>query len=148
MQDIANLISNSIEEVHDKIIGYNFLEKLKYILIDHIKSYDLLKIDNITNKEYNIEKENFQVLIKVEKISQGFSIIKTKINADTLIVVLEGSKKIKIHQNSISKSFNQLYLSKHTGLVLIKDTIVDELIAKNTILLNVTINCNNQNAEV
>ena len=148
MQDIANLISNSIKEVNDKILGYNFLERLKYILIDHIKSYDLLKIDNIVNKEHIIEIENFKIFIKIEKKNQGFSMIKTKTNLDNLTIILEGNKKITIHQNSNSKSFNQLHLSKHTGLVLLKNTIIDELIAKETILLNVAIISNNHNTEV
>ena len=52
---------------------------------------------------------------------------------------MEGLKTISIHEKLISKSVNQQYLSKYVGIVLAKNTIIDELITKDTILLNISI---------
>ena len=48
MQEIDNIISRCINQINDKALGFNFLEKLKYPLIDNMKSYNL---SNLINNE-------------------------------------------------------------------------------------------------
>ena len=139
MQDIDNLISDCINRINEKINGINFLEKIKYSLIDRIKSIDLLNFEDINNKEHYINNGNINFLIKIEKANENTSKIKKTIDNDNLTIILEGLKTISIHEKLISKSVNQQYLSKYIGIVLAKNTIIDELITKGTILLNISI---------
>ena len=139
MQDIDNLIFDCINQINEKINGINFLEKIKYSLIDRIKSINLLNFENIHNKEYYINNANINFLIKIEKADENVSKIKKTIDNDNLTIILEGLKTISIHEKLISKSVNQQYLSKYVGIVLAKNTIIDELITKDTILLNISI---------
>ena len=139
MQDIDNLISDCINQINEKINGINFLEKIKYSLIDRIKSIDLLNFENINNKEYYISNANINLLIKIEKVNENVSKIKKTIDNDNLTIILEGLKTISIHEKLISKSVNQQYLAKYVGMVLAKNTIIDEIITKDTILLNISI---------
>jgi hypothetical protein len=139
MQDIDNLISDCIKRINEKIYGINFLEKIKYSLIDRIKSIDLINFEGINNKEHYINNGNINFLIKIEKANENTSKIKKTIDNDNLTIILEGLKTISIHEKLISKSVNQQYLSKYIGIVLAKNTIIDELITKGTILLNISI---------
>ena len=139
MQDIDNLISDCINQINEKINGINFLEKIKYSLIDRIKSIDLLNFENINNKERYINNANINLLTKIEKTNENVSKIKKTIDNDNLTIILEGLKTISIHEKLISKSVNQQYLAKYVGMVLAKNTIIDEIITKDTILLNISI---------
>jgi len=139
MQDIDNLMSDCINQINEKINGINFLEKIKYSLIDRIKSIDLLNFENIKNKERYINNANNNLLIKIEKTNENVSKIKKNIENDNLTIILKGLKTISIHEKLISKSVNQQYLSKYLGMVLAKNTIIDEIITKDTILLNISI---------
>ena len=139
MQDIDNLISDCINQINEKINGINFLEKIKYSLIDRIKSIDLLNLENVINKEHYINNANINLLTKIEKANENVSKIKKTIDNDNLTIILEGLKTISIHEKLISKSVNQQYLSKYVGMVLAKNTIIDEIITKDTILLNISI---------
>ena len=139
MQDIDNLISDCINSINEKINGINFLEKIKYSLIDRIKSIDLINFEGINNKERYVNNGNINFLIKIEKANENTSKIKKTIDNDNLTIILEGLKTISIHEKLISKSVNQQYLSKYVGIVLAKNTIIDELITKGTILLNISI---------
>ena len=139
MQDIDNLISDCINQINEKINGINFLEKIKYSLIDRIKSIDLLNLENVNNKEHYINNANINLLTKIEKANENVSKIKKTINNDNLTITLEGLKTISIHEKLISKSVNQQYLSKYLGMVLAKNTIIDEIITKDTVLLNISI---------
>ena len=139
MQDIDNLISDCINQINEKINGINFLEKIKYSLIDRIKSIDLLNFESINNKELYINNANINLLTKIEKTNENVSKIKKTIDNDNLTIILEGLKTISIHEKLISKSVNQQYLAKYVGMVLAKNTIIDEIITKDTILLNISI---------
>tara|TARA_B110000263_G_scaffold233100_1_gene229692 strand:+ start:616 stop:1059 length:444 start_codon:yes stop_codon:yes gene_type:complete len=139
MQDIDNLISDCINQINEKINGINFLEKIKFSLIDKMKSIDLLNFENINNKEQYINNANINLLTKIEKANENVSKIKKTIDNDNLTIILEGLKTISIHEKLISKSVNQQYLSKYVGMVLAKNTIIDEIITKDTILLNISI---------
>ena len=79
------------------------------------------------------------LLTKIEKANENASKIKKTIDNDNLTIILEGLKIISIHEKLISKSVNQQYLSKYLGMVLAKNTIIDEIITKDTILLNISI---------
>lgn len=139
MQDIDNLISDCINQINDKIIGINFLEKLKYLLIDKIKAYDISKLSSEVSQKSLVQNENINVTIKIEKNTKNVSKLKKMLNNDVLSIVLDGLQILTLHEKSNSSSNHQQYLTKFTGIVLPKNTIINELITKDTILLNITI---------
>lgn len=139
MQDIDKLVNDSINQIDDKVTGVNLLEKLKYLLIDKLKFYDLEKFDKIYDKEYNFNNGDIDFLAKIEKYKDNISRIKKINNNDNLAIVLAGNITISIHAKSISNHNNLQYISKQKGIALSKNTIIDELILKDTILLSVTI---------
>ena len=58
---IHNIISESNNQINDKILGVNYLEKLKYLLIDKLKLFKITSmknIENLQNKE--IRTNNIQ----------------------------------------------------------------------------------------
>ena len=50
--EIDSIISNCNNKINDKIIGVNYLEKLKFFLIDSLKENDFSSFDNISNETY------------------------------------------------------------------------------------------------
>ena len=63
IKDIQNIITESNNQINDKILGVNYLERLKYLLIDKLKNFKINSKENIEslqNKEiknqYNQKK--------------------------------------------------------------------------------------------
>ena len=48
--EIDSIISDCDNTINDKIIGVNYLEKLKFFLIDSLKENDFSFFDNIPNE--------------------------------------------------------------------------------------------------
>ena len=138
MQDIDNLISDCINQISEKITGISFLEKLKYILIDNIKLLNQSTLQSIINKEQHLTNSDINFYIKIKKEDENISRIKHSIENDSLSVVIEGLKTISFYKKS-NLSAGSLHFSKHTGVVLSKNTIIDESINKGTISLNIFI---------
>ena len=138
MQGIDNLVNDSFNLIGDKSTGVNLLEKLKYTLVDRLKFYELKNIENSLNKDITIDKGDINCTIKIENNKDNTSRIKKIINSDTLTIVLEGNITVSIHDKSPSKLENLQYISKNKGIVLAKNTIIDELITKDTILFIMT----------
>ena len=140
IQDIHNIISESNNQINDKILGVNYLEKLKYLLIDKLKTFKITSIkniENLQNKELKISFNQNNLLIKFENYSNPISRIKNTIQNDYLCIVLNGSKSIKIHENSDPSESQSINLFSNTGIVLSKATVISESISKETILINI-----------
>ena len=146
MQDIDNVISDCINQNNIKITGINFLEKLKYPLIDKLKFINSSNLEKYINKEFldSFGENNF--LSKIEKITENRAKIKKINDRDLLCIVLEGFKTIIIRGDLNTKNNEKLYLTNYTGIVLEKNTILDEVIKKDTILLNISISEKKENS--
>ena len=97
IQAIQNIISESNNQINDKILGVNYLEKLKYLLIDKLKSFKITSmkdIQNLQNKEIRTKHSRNNLLIKLESNSNPLSKIKNIIEDDYLCIVLNGSKSM------------------------------------------------------
>ena len=145
MQDIDNIISDCINQINIKITGINFLEKLKYPLIDKLKLSNSSNLEKYINKEFLDNYGDNKFSSKIEKISDNRSKIRNKNEKDLLSIVFEGFKTITIKENLNSNNSDKLYLTNFTGIVLEKNTIFDEIIKKNTILLNISIDAKKEN---
>jgi len=144
MQDLTKYIDNIVYEsstqINDKVLGVNFLEKLKYLLIDKIKLFNKNFIKNIENYQNNKTAKKYgenYLLIKVKTNSDSVSTIKNIVSNDYLSIVVHGSKSLKIYENSSSKKSFFLNCVTNTGIVISKDTVISESISKNTILLDI-----------
>ena len=140
IQDFDNIISVSNNQINDKILGINYLEKLKYLLIDKLKILNLSNEKNIKNFEQKEIKRKFGVnnlLIKFIFNKESLSKMKTITTNDYLCIVLFGFKSLEIHENLDFKKSQSLNLFPKTGIVISKDTLISESISKDTILLDI-----------
>ena len=140
IQYIHNIISESNNQINDKILGVNYLEKLKYLLIDKLKTFKITSIkdiENLQNEEIRITHSQNNLLIKFESNSNPLSKIKNIIHDDCLSIILNGSKSIRIHENLDSSESQPINLFPNTGIVLSKATVISESISKETILINI-----------
>ena len=150
IQDFDNIISVSNNQINDKILGINYLEKLKYLLIDKLKILNLSNEKNIKNFEQKEIKRKFGVnnlLIKFIFNKESLSKMKTITTNDYLCIVLFGFKSLEIHENLDFKKSQSLNLFPKTGIVISKDTLISESISKDTILLDI-FNIKNDTATV
>ena len=61
IKDFDNIISASNNQINDKILGINYLEKLKYLLIDKLKTLNISNEKNFKNFEKKEIKRKFGV---------------------------------------------------------------------------------------
>ena len=140
IQDFNDIISASNNQINDKILGINYLEKLKYLLIDKLKILNISNEKSFRNFEQKEIKRKFGVkdlLIKFIFNTQSLSKIKTITPNDYLSIVLFGFKSLEIHRNLDFKKSQSLNLFPKTGIVISKDTLISESISKDTILLDI-----------
>ncbi len=137
MQDIDNIISESNNQINDKILGVNYLEKLKYLLIDSLKNIKISSFNEIKSNEILKTYGANNLKIKIENYSSSLSKIKNKIFSDYLCIVLQGTKSIEFHDILNSKYTNKLNIFPFTGVVLTNNTIISESISNETILVDI-----------
>ena len=137
LQDIDTIISESNNQINDKILGVNYLEKLKYILIDSLKGLKISSFNEIKNNEILKTYGENELKIKIEKYSSTLSTIKNKISNDYLCIVLRGSKSIEFHDISNSKFSHKLDIFPFMGIVLSCNILISESFSNETVLLNI-----------
>ena len=137
IHDIHNIIIECNNQINDKVLGVNYLEKLKYPLIDKLKTIKIFSMKNIKNKEIKNKYNQNNLIITFENNLEPLSKIKNIIQNDYLCIVLNGSKTIKIHNNLDSKESQSINLLPNKGVVLSKDTVISESIPKDTIWINI-----------
>jgi hypothetical protein len=136
-QDIDTIISESNNQINDKILGVNYLEKLKYLLIDGLKNIKASSFKEIkTNEILKTYGEN-NLNIKIENYSSSFSKIKNTLSSDYLCIVLSGKKSIELQNIENSKLSNKLNIFPYTGIVLNNNTIISEFVSDETVLLDI-----------
>ena len=137
MQDIDTIISESNNQINDKILGVNYLEKLKYLLIDNLKNLKISSFKEIKNNEILKKYSENNLKIKIKNYSLTSSKIKNKISSDYLCIVLHGTKSIEFHDILDSKLSSKLNIFLFTGIVLSNNTIISESISNETVLLDI-----------
>ena len=136
-QDIDTIISESNNQINDKILGVNYLERLKYLLIDSIKKIKTSSFNEIRNNEILKTYGENNLQIKIENYTSSLSKIKNKISNDYLCIVLHGTKSIEFHDIVDSKFSNKLNISSFMGIVVSNNTIISESISNETVLLDI-----------
>ena len=146
--EINNIISNSCKEIKEKSINLNYLELLKYKLIDNITdlNLDLFKdLDNNQIETNNNFLDNNNLSFFLKFYNEPSSQIKKKIAKDTLSIILKGSKSLSIYVEKTTNISSELNLFAKTGIVISKNTVVNEKIFKDSIILDINNNTKNDN---
>ena len=134
IQDIDIILNNFDEQINNKILGINYLEKLKYFLIEQVskKNYDFF--NNLHNKEFCKQFSNVNFKINVVNYPESVSKVKYTLSNDYLCIIFNGLKTFEINQKFDSNKTIPLNLKKNMGIVLPKGTLVNYFISKKTIL--------------
>ena len=135
------------QSINEKIIGTNFLELLKFELIEKFKvlekndlnSLKLMPTDGeVLEKEIDLNKR--KIKYKVEYFDKSISKIKEKIDNNYLWLILEGLKSITIYDFNYEDKSIFSNLSKNMGIVLSLNTVITSRIAEKSIILSISSN--------
>ena len=147
MNILDNIINDSNNQINDKISGINYLEIFKYHFIEIIQKsnldFSIIEGKNEIKKIYGSK----ELIISIENYKESIANLKQTILNDYLCIILKGSKIIEIYENKKSNKSNSINLYKNHGIALSKDTIISESIVKNTLLMNIFNDKNNNDAE-
>tara|TARA_B100001245_G_scaffold223648_1_gene196813 strand:- start:323 stop:778 length:456 start_codon:yes stop_codon:yes gene_type:complete len=135
------------QSINEKIIGTNFLELLKFELIEKFKvlekndlnSLKLMPTDGAV-LEKEIDLNNRKIKYKVEYFDKSISKIKEKIDNNYLWLILEGLKSITIYDFNYEDKSIFSNLSKNMGIVLSLNTVITSRIAEKSIILSISSN--------
>ena len=135
------------QSINEKIIGTNFLELLKFELIEKFKvlekndlnSLKLMPTDGAV-LEKEIDLNNRKIKYKVEYFDKSISKIKEKIDNNYLWLILEGLKSITIYDFNYEDKFIFSNLSKNMGIVLSLNTVITSRIVEKSIILSISSN--------
>ena len=133
-EEIDKLIIASNKQINEKILGINYLEKLKFSLIEKIIELNIKSYEEIKNfyevKEYN----NIKLSITFKNYNDAISKLKNQLPNDNLCIILRGLKTFKIKNNQESRSFT---LFQNMGITLPSKTVVNESIAKQSTIIDI-----------
>ena len=135
------------QSINEKIIGTNFLELLKFELIEKFKvlekndlnSLKLMPTDGAV-LEKEIDLNNRKIKYIVEYFDKSISKIKEKIDNNYLWLILEGLKSITIYDFNYEDKSIFSNLSKNMGIVLSLNTVITSRIAEKSIILSISSN--------
>ena len=144
MKKIETVILDNDNTTNKKIIGINFLERLKYPILTALKAFDKSSLEKITQllqneNDYSIKSELKNCLIKysISYYKDSLFKIKSSYDSDTLTILVDGYKTISLFDFHENKRSVSLTIRKNMGIVLSKNTITAENIASGTIILDI-----------
>ena len=132
--EIDNFIIESNKKINAKILGINYLEKLKFSLIEKIIGLNINSYEKIKNFQEVKEYNNIRLSITFNNYNQSLSKLKKSIPNDNLCIILRGLKTFKIADSKESKNFT---LYQNMGITLPSKTNVDESIAKQSTIIDI-----------
>ena len=145
IKEIKDIVEKSNSEINENIVGINYLEKLKYLVIDKLKDVqnkfildDLVAV--LTEKNNQSIKFNFKnrsLLLLINLYKNPLSKIKLCYDNDTLSIVINGIKKISLFDLHDKKRKVSLSIFKNMGIVLSENTITSEKIAAGSIVVDI-----------
>ena len=145
IKEISNIIENNNSKINENIIGINYLEKLKYLVIDNLKNgQDKFTLSDLVaalteknNQSIKFEFKNRSLFFSLNIYKNPLSKIKLCYDNDTLSVVINGVKKISLFDLYDKKRKVSLSIFKNMGIVLSENTITSEKIAAGSIIMDI-----------
>ena len=133
-KEIDKLIIESNKKINEKILGINYLEKLKFSLIEQIINLKIKSYEEIKNFEEVKEYNNIKLSISFKNYNDAISKLKNQLPNDNLCIILRGLKTFKIINNHESKNFT---LFPNMGIILPSKTKVNESISKQSTIIDI-----------
>ena len=145
IKEINDIIEKNNSKINENIVGINYLEKLKYLVINSLKdNQDEFTLDNLAtalkkknNQSIKFKFKNRSLFLSINLYKNPLSKIKLCYNNDTLSVVINGVKKISLFDLYDKKKKVSLSIFKNMGLVLSENTITSEKIAAGSIVMDI-----------
>ena len=145
IKEINDIIEKNNSKINENIIGLNYLEKLKYLVIDNLKDgQDKFTLDDLVaalekknNQSIEFKFKNRSLFLSINLYNNPLSKIKLCYNNDTLSVVINGVKKVSLFDLYDKKKKISLSIFKNMGLVLSENTITSEKIAAGSIIMDI-----------
>jgi len=144
IQKIEDITLKNDNIINRNIIGTNYLEKLKYLIIENLKNLDKFILENLIvdlkNSNDQLIKYKFKDDLLFSSISlykDSLSRIKTRHNHDILSIVINGFKKVDVFDFYENNKSISLFISKNMGLVLSENTVTSENIASGSVILDI-----------
>ena len=134
-KEIDKSIIQCNKEINDKILGINYLEKLKFSLIEKIIDLNIKSYEKIKNFQEVKEYNNIKLSVKFNNHDEALSKLNNHLTNDNLCIILRGVKTYKIIKNQKDKSFT---LFQNMGITLPSQTIVNESIAKQSTIIDIS----------
>ena len=133
-KEIDNFIIESNKEISEKILGINYLEKLKFSLIEKIKGLNIRSYEEIKSFKEVKEYDNIKLKITFNHYTEALSILKNSLPNDNLCIILRGVKIFTITNNKESKNIT---LYQNMGITLPSKTNLNESIAKQSTVIDI-----------
>jgi len=133
-KEIDNFIIESNKEINEKILGINYLEKLKFALIEKIIKLNIKSYEEIKNFQEVKDYNNIKLSIRLNNYNEALSTLQNHLPNDNLCIILRGVKTFKIKNNQESRSFT---LFQNMGITLPSKTVVNESIAKQSTIIDI-----------
>ena len=145
IKEIKDIIEKNNSKINENIVGINYLEKLKYLVIDNLKDrQDKFTLDNLAvalkkknNQSIKFKFKNRSLFLSINLYKNPLSKIKLCHDNDTLSVVINGVKKISLFDLHDKKKKISLSIFKNMGLVLSENTITSEKIEAGSIIMDI-----------
>ena len=133
-KEIDNFIIESNKEINEKILGINYLEKLKFSLIEKIIKLNIRSYEEIKNFQEVKDYNNIKLSIRLNNYNESLSKLQNHLPNDNLCIILRGLKTFKIKNNQESRSFT---LFQNMGITLPSKTNINESIAKQSTIIDI-----------
>jgi hypothetical protein len=140
---IQDIVINNSKLINNNIIGINFLDRLKYLLIENNHLFEDLLFQDLKEKTEDSEIknqfdfDNGSFLSRLNFYSKSVSKINNTLKIDTFFLIINGLNNIEIFDTINKEKSNFLNLSPKMGIVLTENTVISQKIAKGTIILEI-----------
>ena len=132
------------KSINEQIIGINYLENIKFLLIEKLQVLDKLIFDDFI-KDISIKKtfnnnqdfKNRKINYTINYLEKSVIKIKSKIEEDSLFIVLDGLKIITIFDKNNQDKSIKAKIFKNMGFVLSQGSIINENNNKKSIILQI-----------
>ena len=148
IKEINDIIEKNNSKINENIVGINYLEKLKYLVIDNLKDgQNKLTLDDLVatlteknNQSIKFKFKNQSLFLSINLYNNPLSKIKLCYDNDTLSIVINGVKKISLFDLHDKHKKISLSIFKNMGIVLSENTIISEKIAAGSIIMDIVSN--------
>ena len=144
---LDNLLIEINDSINEKIISINYLETIKFSLIEKLSELEEniiedfkseLSVNKLFSKDLDLNTRSINYSINF--IGNSTSNIKQIIQKNTLYIVLDGAKIISVFDKNKKSISIKMNITKNKGIVLSENTIINENINKKSIILTIIYN--------